>query len=253
MISLAFGGYPNGSVPDSATTVVDSAGHRLEHVAAAQFLAMQAACLRDVGRTFYVAPGTDSANRTIAQQNADWATYQHGGNTAAYPGTSNHGWARAVDITGYETALSGWVFGRYVNLGAVWRWLMANMARFGFSWDTGRASKESWHFESYNTPAALADVTATPIVPPKPTPISEEENMLLISINDGDGRYGAKGVQYYALIVADHFLPIARIDLAEKLALTAGVKKSDGTAVGSAFVLTYVEWEAFKALPVLGK
>lgn len=173
MIDLSWGGFTNGSVPASAMTAVDSAGHMLEHVAASKFLEMRQACFDATGKWINVAPGADSANRTVAQQQVDWNWYQadtENHAAAAYPGTSNHGWARAVDITGYETAVSGWVLGKYVNVGPVWRWLMANMGRFGFSWDTGKASKESWHFESYNTPSAtaLAGGNATPIENTKP-------------------------------------------------------------------------------------
>jgi hypothetical protein len=171
MINLAWGGYPNGHIPDSAMSPIDSQGHRLEHVAAAQFLAMQAAMLRDLGRTISVAPGDDSAFRTIAQQQADYASYMHGGNVAAYPGTSNHGYGRAVDITGYESSA------------AVWSWLLAHAGAYGYSWATGQASGERWHWESLNTPSA----TATAAAHSNALPAQEEEMAAAVCIRETSG------------------------------------------------------------------
>jgi len=66
--------------------------------------------------------------RTIAKQWEKWANYQAGGNLAAYPGTSNHGWAVAVDFTGLTArALT---------------WLKGNARRYGFLNDV---SSENWH------------------------------------------------------------------------------------------------------------
>jgi hypothetical protein len=154
MLNLSWGGYRNGYIPDSAMSPIDSQGHRLEHVAAAQFLAMQAAMLRDLGRTITVAPGADSAFRTIAQQQADYNLYMQGGNVASAPGLSNHGWGRAVDITGYEVHDD------------VWNWLLTHAGDYGYSHVTGAASGERWHWESTNAPSATASLNATLIAPP---------------------------------------------------------------------------------------
>jgi hypothetical protein len=154
MINLSWGGYTNGALPDTVLAPIDDQGHKLERAAAAKFLAMQAAMLHDLGRTINVAPGADSAFRTLAQQQADYDLYvNHNGNVAAYPGTSNHGWGRAVDITGYEVRAD------------VWQWLLSNAGTYGFSWQTGQASGERWHWESLNTPGAVtpASTTAAPI------------------------------------------------------------------------------------------
>ncbi|MCU1418725.1 MAG: peptidase and DD-carboxypeptidase VanY/endolysin [Schumannella sp.] len=140
MLNLAWGGYQNGAIPDTAMSPIDSRGHRLEHVAATQFLALQAAMLHDLGRTIAVAPGADSSFRTVAQQQADYQLYLRGGNVAAVPGTSNHGWGRAVDITGYEVH------------GDVWAWLLAHAGEYGYSHVTGAASGERWHWECTTPP-----------------------------------------------------------------------------------------------------
>lgn len=42
--------------------------------------------------------GSKSSYRTYDQQVYFWNLYQQGGNTAARPGTSNHGWGLAVDL-----------------------------------------------------------------------------------------------------------------------------------------------------------
>lgn len=66
--------------------------------------------------------------RTYAKQQEKWANYQAGGNLAATPGTSNHGWAVAFDMRwGTDAAL---------------KWLHANARRFGFIFDV---SGENWH------------------------------------------------------------------------------------------------------------
>lgn len=179
MINLSWGGYQNGAIPASAMSPIDSAGHVLESAAAARFLAMQAAMLHDLGRTISVAPGSDSAFRTVAQQQADYRLYQQGGNVAAIPGTSNHGWGRAVDITGYESST------------AVWNWLLAHAAEYGFSWATGQASGERWHWESLTPPGTVvADVSSTPLA----TPTTEQDYTMtqgaFYRLNDGEPALG---------------------------------------------------------------
>lgn len=42
--------------------------------------------------------GPQSSYRDYAAQQYFWNLYQNGGNLAAVPGTSNHGWGRAVDL-----------------------------------------------------------------------------------------------------------------------------------------------------------
>lgn len=50
--------------------------------------------------------GPDTAYRPYDRQVYYWNLYQSGqGNLAAYPGTSNHGWALAVDVPDYVRAL----------------------------------------------------------------------------------------------------------------------------------------------------
>lgn len=67
--------------------------------------------------------------RTLAKQEEKWADFQAGGNLAARPGTSNHGWAVAADMR----------WGRLVTLA----WLQANAPRYGFINDV---ASENWHY-----------------------------------------------------------------------------------------------------------
>jgi hypothetical protein len=75
--------------------------------------------------------------RTLAKQREKYADYLAGGNLAAVPGTSNHGWALALDmgIPPYPAA----------NHSASFRWLKANAARYGFH--NNDAPSEPWHWD----------------------------------------------------------------------------------------------------------
>ena len=66
--------------------------------------------------------------RTVAKQWEKWWDYQNGGNLAAYPGTSNHGWAVAADM--------GWR-----NTSTI-QWAHAEASKYGFKFDV---PSESWH------------------------------------------------------------------------------------------------------------
>ncbi len=67
--------------------------------------------------------------RPIDVQWEKWWNYKAGGNVAAPPGTSNHGWGIAVDIASYSTAVS---------------WMRNNGRRYGFH---ERVPGEPWHWE----------------------------------------------------------------------------------------------------------
>jgi LAS superfamily LD-carboxypeptidase LdcB len=60
-----------------------------------------------------------------------------GGKTAvAYPGTSNHGWGKAIDIGGINSKESQ----------KVRCWIKQYGVKYGWSWFEGRSAKEDWHF-----------------------------------------------------------------------------------------------------------
>ena len=66
--------------------------------------------------------------RTFAKQLEKWEDFQSGGNLAARPGTSNHGWGVAADMS-WENE-------------AAWQWMKNNAARFGYIFDV---PSERWH------------------------------------------------------------------------------------------------------------
>jgi hypothetical protein len=51
-------------------------------------------------------------------------------NKAAYPGSSNHGWGRAIDISPSN----------------VQKWIEENGEKYGWTWGEGRSVGEPWHF-----------------------------------------------------------------------------------------------------------
>lgn len=67
--------------------------------------------------------------RTLEKQREKWEDFQNGGNLAATPGTSNHGWAVAADMR----------WGRLVTL----QWLQKNAGKYGFVNDV---PSENWHY-----------------------------------------------------------------------------------------------------------
>ena len=83
---------------------------------------------------------TDSY-RPYAVQDAwfDWDLYKktgkkkkrgsNGKTAIAYPGTSNHGLGKAIDLWGKSQ-----------------EWVRKNGEQYGWSWDEGRSVGEPWHF-----------------------------------------------------------------------------------------------------------
>lgn len=132
MINLAWGGYKNGRIPSWAMVAVS--GFLFHPVAAIQWKRMAYAFKKATGRTL----GVTESYRNYTRQLMLWNLRQSGQYPypVAYPGTSNHGWARAVDLNGYLYV------GSYP-----WRWLIANAPKYGWTWTTGKASGEPWHWE----------------------------------------------------------------------------------------------------------
>ncbi len=130
----AWGGYPNGLIPANALCSLGIGTHMLRCDAAAAFIAMSAAFAGAFGRPMCI---TDSY-RSFAEQ---VTLYGEKPQLAAVPGTSNHGWALAVDLCGgiqhYGTA--------------EYQWMVANAGRSGWihpTWaDPGHGREEPWHWE----------------------------------------------------------------------------------------------------------
>lgn len=130
----AWGGYPNGLIPPSALCSIGIGGHALRCDAAQAFLLMSHGFAQRFGNGLCV---TDSY-RTFNQQ-VD--LYRRKPALAAVPGTSNHGWALALDMCGrvesFGTAQYGWLAANAGNYG----WINPYWAR------PGGGREEAWHWE----------------------------------------------------------------------------------------------------------
>jgi hypothetical protein len=132
-----WGGYSNGLIPATALCPLTAAGQLLRCDAATAWNAMSAAYQAASGSPICI---TDSY-RSLAVQvrlRAEKPTL------AAVPGTSNHGWALAVDLCEAGRTGMGFTTPTYV-------WLKANAASFGWvhpAWaEPGQGQEEPWHWE----------------------------------------------------------------------------------------------------------
>lgn len=90
-------GYENGRLPASALRAIP--GGRLEKGAAKSWLAMRYYIGRK--RKLWLEPtGPNSSYRSLDTQRLFWSLHQQGKmpQAVAYPGRSNHGWGKAVDV-----------------------------------------------------------------------------------------------------------------------------------------------------------
>ncbi len=130
----AWGGYPNGLIPQAALCPLGVASHALRCDAAESYRAMSTAFESTFGKPLCV---TDSY-RTFGAQVRLYGTKPA---LAAVPGTSNHGWGLAVDLCGGAQSFATAEYG----------WLVANSGLFGWSnpaWaQPGRGREEPWHWE----------------------------------------------------------------------------------------------------------
>ncbi|MBN9608876.1 MAG: M15 family metallopeptidase [Actinobacteria bacterium] len=133
----AWGGFSNGQIPATALCPLTAAGQLLRCDAAAAWNGMSTAYRASSGSPLCI---TDSY-RTLAAQ---IALHAEKPTLAAAPGTSNHGWALAVDLC--EPGRGGMGFTT-----ATYLWLKANAGGFGFThpaWaEPGRGQEEPWHWE----------------------------------------------------------------------------------------------------------
>ncbi|WP_369136766.1 NlpC/P60 family protein [Modestobacter versicolor] len=132
-VSGAWGGWSNGQIPrDELCTIGD--GHRLRCDAAAAYNAMSAAYAAAFGSPLCI---TDSYRSLSAQVDA----HHRKPKITAVPGTSNHGWALAVDLCGgvnvFGTAQTAWMQGNAGQYG----WVHPDWAA------AGGQNPEPWHWE----------------------------------------------------------------------------------------------------------
>lgn len=129
-VPLELVGYGNGTIPASALSPIDGTSHRIWAPAARSFEALQDAAAAD-GVTIGI---TDSYRSYEAQVDvaARKGLYSQGG-LAATPGTSNHGWGMALDLSLDSEALS---------------WMRKHGDKYGF---VEAVPRESWHWEYHPT------------------------------------------------------------------------------------------------------
>lgn len=142
---MSWGGYRNGEIPFGALVEVEP-GKGLQPDAARTYLEMKSDCLAAVGATFYMANNSNPRyNQQAYRPKADpypgsqqyfWDHHVAWGIAAAKPGTSNHGWALAADLTFGTTRVR--------------TWFRANCGRYGWA-NAGDAFGEDWHKEYRGT------------------------------------------------------------------------------------------------------
>jgi LAS superfamily LD-carboxypeptidase LdcB len=118
--------FGNGRIPSEALSEIGIARHRLWAPASESFRVMRAAAAAEG-----VDIGVTDSYRDYDEQ-VDLARrkglYQNGG-LAAVPGTSQHGWGRALDVDVTPQGLE---------------WMRSNAARFGW---VEAVPREPWHWE----------------------------------------------------------------------------------------------------------
>jgi hypothetical protein len=168
-MSLAWGGHKNGAIPGSSMVAIGVSAYGLgqqyaQRDAARTFAEMNEALFKATGRRLAVGEGY----RALARQRRLRNEFIAGrGNVAAVPGTSNHGWGRAIDFASYSSAML--------------RWLERNASKHGWSWATGKASQEPWHWEYVGA------------ITPEPSN-EEEEDMRLVRRNEGTPEWSLFGL-----------------------------------------------------------
>jgi cell wall-associated NlpC family hydrolase len=133
-VSPSWGGWSNGQIPGAALCELGVHSHALRCDAAASYKQMSAAYQAAFDSPLCI---TDSYRSYGSQVSA----FLRKPTLAAVPGTSNHGWALAVDLCG----------GVNHSGSPQWTWMTANAGRFGFvqpDWAQPGAEKpEPWHWE----------------------------------------------------------------------------------------------------------
>ncbi len=153
-IPVAGGGFAtNGRLPDSALYTV-SPECRVANDIATQFTVMLAhANAQGIAlapeKDAYLPPGVVPPEKTACYRSYDmqvwwrnWYCFIGQCNLAAVPGTSKHGWGRAVDLQDQ--------FGQMTFSSPGYHWLVANAANYGFyqppNSQQGGGSPEAWHW-----------------------------------------------------------------------------------------------------------
>lgn len=134
-----WGGYDNGKIPEDELAEIPFApGYYLRSDAAAQLSKMNEAYRAEFGVGIIVSDAYRDYDAQVEAREM-WCARGSCGN-AAPPGTSNHGWALAVDLGG---GINSWTSPEH-------DWMVANAADFGYynpEWAAPGALNEPWHWD----------------------------------------------------------------------------------------------------------
>lgn len=191
---IGWSGYPNGQIPLAMMTQLSpllGVGGYAQPDAAAAFLRMakdfEAAVGLPLKFSEFYRPITiqeelftgryvrTSVNTGLYWQGSYW-TKKPGADPAAVPGTSNHGYAIAVDFA--------WPLTSWTTQGQ--QWFRANEARYGFSSAQGVADGEPWHKVYVGPTPTTAGGGSTPI-----NQQEEDPTMWVVGVKNGLGIAGA--------------------------------------------------------------
>ncbi|WP_062517460.1 M15 family metallopeptidase [Demequina gelatinilytica] len=125
-VPTTLAGYGNGLIPESALSPITGSTERLWAPAAEQLDALLADAQAD-GVVIGITDGYRDYDTQVGVA-ASKGLYQSGG-LAAVPGTSQHGWGLAVDLSLDDDALA---------------WMRENAGRYGF---VEAVAREPWHWE----------------------------------------------------------------------------------------------------------
>ncbi|WP_395729121.1 D-alanyl-D-alanine carboxypeptidase family protein [Nakamurella sp.] len=133
----AWGGYQNGRIPATALCPIPSKpALQLECGAATAFDQLNTAFKTQFGQDIGITDGYRSYDEQVQCR-------LEKGSLCANPGTSNHGWGKAVDIGG--------CCGINTGTGPAFDWLTTNAGRYGWNhpaWaQPGGSKPEPWHWE----------------------------------------------------------------------------------------------------------
>lgn len=197
-----WGGYANGRIPLSALAQIPwRPDLRLRPDAASALEWLNAAFRKSFPYNFPLTETYRDYAGQVEQRNI-WCGRGKCG-YAAVPGTSNHGWALAMDVG----------IGQYAWDNHVYQWLKAHAPSFGWvhpSWaEPNGSTPEAWHWEFNGTYQPPAD---SPIIPPAP---KHPGGSLMFPVLDYTGKYWLLGPEYIAKLDklgAERFAAIYRPD-----------------------------------------
>lgn len=156
--SLAWGGHKNGRIPESELdTVPWDSSVWAEKTTIAALKELNEAYKKDHGgKNIAIVSAYRSYDRQV-QVRADWCNRGACSN-AAKPGTSNHGWGKAIDFRNF----GGLKQYSHPNF----KWMQKNGPRFGFHHPpnmgpNGRGPYEPWHWEYRGVVSEDSDAPAT--------------------------------------------------------------------------------------------